>query len=181
MTRRWQCFLVLLVGVFFTIGSIGCSGGRTVSGTPISREFLDDTTDTTGECVYDPDLDPFNSSWIPYVETEIGMEGIALEEASITDTLLTCGDDVKEKIKQLEKGIKSLEKQIKAHEKKLADYKKDPDKYDNDGRLKKAKTPAERQKIIDGRIKKLEKEIQKFKDEIAKKKKEIEDLKNSCS
>ncbi len=74
---------------------------------------------------------------------------------------------------QLQKSEKSYEKLKSEHEKKLADYKANPDAHDNKGRLAGAKTPEERQRIIDGRVKELEAQIKKHEGELRKIQEEI--------
>jgi hypothetical protein len=71
-------------------------------------------------------------------------------------------------------GIKTHEWQIKDHERKLREYLADPDLYDNKGRLKEARTPAERNKIIAGRAKTLQDTIERQKREAEKKRAELE-------
>jgi hypothetical protein len=53
-------------------------------------------------------------------------------------------------------------RQLLAHMKKLQDYISDPDGSDNQDKLKNAKTPEERQRIINGRINELKIQIAKF-------------------
>lgn len=72
-------------------------------------------------------------------------------------------------------GIKSLRNQIAKHRKKLDDYRKNPDAFDNLGLLKKAKTQAERDRIIIGRIDKLKKEIDTLEKEVAKLEKQLKE------
>ena len=75
---------------------------------------------------------------------------------------------VKQTKTQRAKSKKSYEKLKKEHEDKLDNYKKNPEKYDDDGRLKNAKTPEEREKIIQGRVSVLESQIKKHEGEIKK-------------
>lgn len=65
--------------------------------------------------------------------------------------------------------VRGLEEQLAAHERKLEEYKKDPHKFDNKGFLRDAKSPEQRQRIIDGRVRNLERQIEDYRRQIEEK------------
>lgn len=83
--------------------------------------------------------------------------------------------EVAEARAELIRSERSLEANVKEHEQKIADYKKDPDAHDHEGRLKNAKTPEIREKIIAGRLNKLAKDLKKNENELAKVRKTLKD------
>lgn len=78
-------------------------------------------------------------------------------------------------IQSLRESVKSLERNVVGHRQKLDDYRRDPDKFDNQNRLANARTPAERQKIIQGREAKLQRDINKNASELAKARDRLEE------
>jgi RHS repeat-associated protein len=69
---------------------------------------------------------------------------------------------------QLQRSERSLERNVAEHKEKLADYRRNPDAMDNQGRLANARSPAERQQIIQGRERALQQQITKNENELLK-------------
>jgi RHS repeat-associated protein len=78
------------------------------------------------------------------------------------EAAIAAQDALNNQLANCPKPCRGLLRQLLAHMKKLQDYMNNPDAFDNKDLLKNAKTPEERQEIIQGRINNLRKQITNF-------------------